>query len=484
MTKRPLIWLVDDTPLEAEAARRTLEPTFEVRTFLDGNVALEELANGGATPDLLILDWQMPGISGIEICKFLRASRETQALPILMLTSNDQTEDVVTALTAGADDYVRKPHQPAELMARASTLLRSHGLLLRAEKAERALRTLLAQLPDAVLAVAAGGRIAFANEEAERVFSRQSRGGTEPSGAIIALVGRDIRDVLPTIEPSLLSPAEGEEQPGIRDLSVGDETYAPIVGRVHLDEATMATITLRNVTAKQREESRRLDFYSMIAHDLRSPLNAMNMRMHLLLEGARGPVSEEVRVDLQKILERIKGLALIINDFLDLARLEAKSVLIEGKPTDLREVIDESIEILAPLAEAKKIRIQVSEPSKTAPLSVDRRRIVQVISNLLSNAIKFSPENGEVLILVAPVAEGTEVTFRDSGPGIAAKEVPLLFQRYARVPGSSAAGTGLGLMIVREVVEAHGGRVQVKSELGHGSTFSFVLPSALGAPSA
>lgn len=479
MPKRPLIWLVDDTPLEADAARRTLEPTFEVRTFLDGNLALEELANGATRPDLLILDWQMPGISGIEICQFLRASRETQTLPILMLTSNDQTEDVVTALSAGADDYVRKPHQPAELMARASALLRSHGLLLRAEKAERAIRSLLAQLPDAVLAVDASGRVAFANEEAERVFSRLPGGESDSLPVAVPLVGRDIRNVLPTLEPSLLSLSEGQERPDIRDLSVGEETYAPIVGRVRLDEATMATITLRNVTSKHREESRRLDFYSMIAHDLRSPLNAMNMRMHLLLEGARGPVSDEVRLDLLKIVERIKGLALIINDFLDLARLEAKSVLIETKATDLREVIDESIEILAPLAEAKKIRIQVSEPSKTAPFSLDRRRIVQVISNLLSNAIKFTPENGEVAILVVAVAEGTEVTFRDSGPGIAAKELPLLFQRYARVAGSNAAGTGLGLMIVREVVEAHGGTVQVRSEVGHGSDFSFVLPKAL-----
>ena len=384
-----------------------------------------------------------------------------------MLTSNDQTEDVVKGFSAGVDDYVRKPHQPAELMARAAALLRSHGLLLRAEKAERAVRSLLLQLPDAVLALDETGRVAFANEEAERVFSD-------------ALVGQDIRNLLPTLEPSLLSLAQSDapERPNIRDVSVGDQTYAPIVGRVQLNDAAMATITLRNVTAKHREESRRLDFYSIIAHDLRSPLNAMNMRTHLLLDGARGPLTDEVRVELQKILVRIKGLALIIDDFLDLARLEAKSVLIEAKETDLRELIDESIEILAPLAEAKKLKIQVSESSKIAPLGVDRRRIGQVISNLLSNAIKFSPNDGEVVIRMESVPQGTEVTFQDSGPGIPQAELPLLFQRYARVAGSNVAGTGLGLMIVREVIEAHGGSVQVRSDVGQGSRFSFVLPKA------
>ena len=462
MTKRARIWLVDDTALEAEAARKALEPSFEVRVFLDGNVALEELANGVTAPDLLILDWHMPGISGIEMCRFLRASPETRTLPILMLTSSDQTEDVVTALTCGANDYVRKPALPAELMARAAALLRSHQLLLRAEKAEHAVRSLIAQLPDAVIVADSAGHIAFANDEAERVFGH-------------ALLGQAVLNVLPALDPSLLARVDGQEA---RDLSVGDQTYAPVVGHLQLDDAPMTTITLRNVTAKHLEEARRLDFYSIIAHDLRSPLNAMNMRTHLLLEGARGPLPEPVRVDLQKILDRIKGLALTINDFLDLARLEAKSVVIEPTPTNLREVIDESIEILAPLAEAKKMRIQVSEVSETAPLAVDRRRIGQVISNLLSNAIKFSPDDSDVVISVSVVPQGTEVTFKDSGPGIAPAELPLLFQRYTRASSSSVGGTGLGLMIVREVIEAHGGSVHVESELGRGSRFSFLLPKA------
>jgi two-component system phosphate regulon sensor histidine kinase PhoR len=402
------------------------------------------------------------------MCQFLRARPETQTLPILMLTSSDQTEDVVTALTAGANDYVRKPASPAELMARAAALLRSHRLLLRAEKAEHAVRSLIAQLPDAVIVVDAEGRIAFANDEAERMFGH-------------ALLGQPIQSVLPTLDPAQLAKSEGQET---RDVSVGDQTYAPIVGRLQLDDAPMTTITLRNVTAKQLAETRRLDFYSVIAHDLRSPLNAMNMRTHLLLDGARGALSEPVRADLQKILDRIKGLALTIDDFLDLARLEAKSVLIESTPTNLREVIDESIEILAPLAEAKHMSIQVSEASRIAPLAVDRRRIGQVISNLLSNAIKFSPDRGDIVISVAELPDGTEVTFTDSGPGIEAVELPQLFQRYARIATSKIGGTGLGLMIVREVIEAHGGSVRVASEVGHGSSFSFLLPKTLQALSA
>lgn len=468
--KLPLIWLVDDSPLEADVALRTLESVFEVRVFNDGSRALEELANGASTPELWILDWQMPGISGIDICQYLRSNPSTQSVPILMLTSNEETSDVVEALRCGADDYVRKPHKPAELRARVAALLRTHQVLLRAERAERAVRSLLTQLPDAVLALGADGRVAFANEEAQRVFSG-------PFDA--ALVGRDLRMVLPTLEPSVLVAPEGEGRPDLRDVSVGDQIYAPIVGQVHLDATTLTTITLRNVTSKHAEAARRLDFYSIIAHDLRSPLNAMNMRTHLLLDGARGPLSEEVRLDLQKVLDRIKGLVVVIDDFLDLARLEAKSVLIESENSDLRTIIDASVDILAPLAEEKNVHIRVSHSSEAQQVAIDRRRIGQAVTNLLSNAIKFSPKNGEVVILLESVPQGTEVTFQDSGPGIAASDLPQLFQRYARVAGTNVAGTGLGLMIVREVIEAHGGSVHVESEVGHGSKFSFVLPRAV-----
>jgi two-component system phosphate regulon sensor histidine kinase PhoR len=461
--------LVDDSPLEADVAVRTLEAAFEVRVFLDGTAALEDLANGAATPELWILDWQMPGISGIDICQYLRSNASTRTAPILMLTSHDLTEDVVEAFQSGADDYVRKPHQPAELRARVNALLRSHQLLLRAEEAERAVRSLLAQLPDAVLVVDANGHVAFANEEAKRVFV------DEPD---VTLVGRDLGAVLPALDRALLSAAQVQERPDLRDVTVGDQLYAPIVGQVHLDAATMATITLRNVTAKHAEASRRLDFYSIIAHDLRSPLNAMNMRTHLLLDGARGPLSDEVRFDLQKILDRIKGLAVIIDDFLDLANMEAKSVLIDAETIDLREVVDASVEILAPLAEEKQLKIRVSQSSNHGSVAIDRRRIGQVITNLLSNAIKFSPKNAEVVIVIGAVAQGMDVTFQDSGPGISAADLPRLFQRYARVPGTNVAGTGLGLMIVREVVEAHGGTVHVTSEVGRGSRFGFVLPNA------
>ena len=231
-----------------------------------------------------------------------------------------------------------------------------------------------------------------------------------------------------------------------------------------------------------RDTLHHLFFYSIIAHDLRSPLNAMNMRAHLLLDGARGPLTEEVRLDLQKILDRIKALVLIIDDFLDLAHLEAKSILVEAEETDLRQIVDTSIDVLVPLAEEKKIAIRVSVLAEVEHIGVDRRRIGQAITNLLSNAIKFSPKNGEVVIQLATVPQGVEVTFKDSGPGIPAAELPRLFQRYARVPGTNVAGTGLGLMIVREVVEAHGGSVHVASEVGRGSSFSFVIPRAAHRP--
>src|SRR6186997_1581157 len=126
---RRCVWVVDDSPLDAERARRALESEYDVRILRDGSVVLEELAHGKA-PDVLVLDWLMPGVSGIEVCQFLRSPRGgAQNVAILMLTIQNKTDQIVLALSAGANDFVSKPFSDDELRARVSSLIRSKDLL-------------------------------------------------------------------------------------------------------------------------------------------------------------------------------------------------------------------------------------------------------------------------------------------------------------------------------------------------------------------
>src|SRR5580700_6896142 len=177
----PIVWIVDDSPLEAELVRRSLATVYCVEVFTDGASVLEQIASS-TPPDAIILDWQMPGISGLEICGFLRSRPATIAIPVLILTVHRETADLVRCLAAGADDFLSKPYYPAELSARVAALVRTKQMHSRLETAERAVRALLMQLPEAVLSVNAGGRITFLNLEAQRMLSAPAE----------ALVGRPL----------------------------------------------------------------------------------------------------------------------------------------------------------------------------------------------------------------------------------------------------------------------------------------------------
>ncbi|MDI1480927.1 ATP-binding protein [Polyangium sp. y55x31] len=471
--QRRVVWIVDDSALDAERARRALVNHYDVQVFPDGTAVLESLGSHQARPDVLVLDWLMPGVSGIEVCRFVRANSTHARMGILLLTARQQTEQVVEGLSAGANDYISKPYATSELEARVDALVRSITLLERAEKAEVAVRQVLANVPDALLVLGEAQRITYANPEAQKALHRFS-----PQ----RLVGQSICDLLPELSAELFAAAAGASAFALPDITISDEVYAPTVRVFPVDLGGGSTIlALRNVTARRMAEVRRLDFYSIIAHDLRSPLSAMLMRSELILMGKHGPIPREAVVDLHKMQGSIRALVGMINDFLDLASLEGGHFKLVKEEIDLVSLVDTVADVLRPLLVSGELSFEMRRAERPAVVA-DRRRLGQVVANLLSNAIKFTPRGGMITATLEETDTYIEAAVEDTGTGIPANEIPKLFQRYARA-NTGMAGTGLGLMIVREVVEAHGGTVGVDSVLGRGSRFWFRLPKtgALGA---
>jgi two-component system phosphate regulon sensor histidine kinase PhoR len=465
----PVVWIVDDSPLDAERARRVLQGQHVVQVFNDGSSMLEHLSSHGP-PDVLVLDWVMPGVSGIEVCRFLRAGTAAQSqLAILLLTMQTQTEQIVEGLQAGANDYLVKPYADPELRARVDALVRWNGLLDRTQKAEARVRELLQYAPDPMLSIDLQNRITFANGEAQTMLGETAD----------TIKGRSFSDVLPGVSVDQLLDAARSARP-LPDVEVGDQIFSPSVRSLPSRDQAGLTVALRNVTARRQRESRRLDFYSIIAHDLRSPLGTMLMRTDMLLRGRRGVLSAEAVSDLRKMETHMRSLVALINDFLEFAQMEEAAHKMSRERVDLAVLINEIVDDFRPLVENTHQELRVEVDSGHPIVVGDRRRLQQVLTNLVANAIKFTSVGGTISVRARRSGSECEVQVEDNGMGIAPEILPTLFQRYTRAPSGKldAGGTGLGLLIVREIVEAHGGNVGVDSTPGQGSRFWFRLPAA------
>ncbi|MFL5376469.1 MAG: ATP-binding protein [Myxococcales bacterium] len=462
---RPAVWIVDDSPLDAERARKALADGYEVECLPDGSVAIERLSSG-PLPDVLVLDWVMPGVSGIEVCHYVRsAGPGLEKISLLLLTGHQRTEQIVEGLSAGANDYLAKPYADDELRARVAALVRARELLDRATEAESALAEILEATPDALFVVDARGVAGYANPAARRVLP------------VDEVSGLPISEILPEVSTALAAAAADQPLPDVR---YGDRIYSPTTRPLVWRNEPHLLVALRDVTEQRRADARRLDFYSVVAHDLRSPMHAVLLRLGALFRGSRGPLSAELLDDLRKIDRSTRSLVNMVNDFLDMARMEATVERFDKREVDLAAVLDEALEELRPLIEAAKLHVSTVKPDASARVVGDPRRLSQVVSNLLGNAIKFTPPSGSIKATVQVEPSFIATSVEDDGPGIAPDELPGIFERFSRAAGSTGiVGSGLGLMIARQIVEAHGGAIGVESAVGHGSRFWFRLPRAL-----
>jgi signal transduction histidine kinase len=230
------------------------------------------------------------------------------------------------------------------------------------------------------------------------------------------------------------------------------------------------------------QEANRLksEFLANMSHELRTPLNAIIGFAELMFKGKVGPVSPDHKEYLGDILASSRHLQQLIDDVLDLAKVESGKMEFRPQAVDLANIVAEVHGILRGLASTKRIRFETAVEPAAASAVLDPSKLKQVFYNYLSNALKFTPEGGRVTVRVAPEgADEVRIEVIDSGIGIRAEDVARLFVEFQQLDAGIAkryAGTGLGLALTRRIVEAQGGRVGVRSEPGKGSAFWAVLP--------
>ncbi|KFE64875.1 hypothetical protein DB31_1893 [Hyalangium minutum] len=404
----PTVWILDDSPTETEFIRAALAPTCTVLCFKDGATLLEALE---ASPplDVVVLDWEMPGLSGIEVCEYLRNNRSTATLPVLLLTSHQRPEDVARGILAGANDYVFKPFKPVELVARV------HGLVRR----DRLQRQVVA------------------DERASRLLAEEA-----------------------------LQVAQVSEEHS-RSMAA---TTAQLLERAHQ--------TQREVETREAQLLQRADFerrlIGIVSHDLRNPLSAIGLTASALV---RQISDERHRQSVQRILLAAERASRMIRDLLDFTRArQGGGILIERRALDLPVLVRAVVDELGAVYPNRSI---VVEHSGHGAGTWDPDRLEQVLSNMLVNALHYSAPGSPVKVTTRDEADTVLLEVHNTGTPIPPDLLPRIFEpmeRGSNLSDQAGRSIGLGLYIVRHLVQAHGGTVTVRSTATEGTTFSVRLP--------
>jgi two-component system, NtrC family, sensor histidine kinase KinB len=222
---------------------------------------------------------------------------------------------------------------------------------------------------------------------------------------------------------------------------------------------------------------------STVSHELKTPLTSVQMAIHLLLEEVVGPLTPKQVELLLAARQDADRILAMINDLLDLTRIEQGRVKLDLQPVGVGELLEEAVARMRPQAEDAGLELEAGAHGPDSIVMIDRDRIGHVFDNLILNAIQHTPRGGSIRLDARPEGESVRVDVRDTGKGIPDEHLPRLFEKFYRIPGASrAGGAGLGLAIVREIVAAHGGRVDVASRSGQGTTFTFLLPGCHAVP--
>ncbi len=235
--------------------------------------------------------------------------------------------------------------------------------------------------------------------------------------------------------------------------------------------------TFRDIAPLKQMENERRQLVSMFAHDLKAPVVGMAGLLNRLLRGKAGEITEGQKSYLETIHQEMQRLENLITNFLDYSRLDLHIITPVLSAMQVEKECQEVIERLRPQAEEKGIALQAEYPQEVIVLQADAVLFQRTLCNLMGNAIKYSPPQSHVTLIVRDLGEEVQFTVKDQGPGIDPQDLPHLFELLYRGKGSGKeSGLGLGLAIVKRIVDAHGGRVWVESEPGHGAAFLFTLP--------
>jgi PAS domain S-box-containing protein len=533
--------MVDDRVENLVALEAILEPLgHQLVRAVSGEEALRKVLLQEFA--VILLDVQMPGMNGFETANFIKSRDRSKHTPIIFLTAISKEEEYVfEGYSVGAVDYMFKPFNPVVLRSKVSVFVdlylkgqqirRQSELLRQSERRELELRhraemvesearlaNIVETARDAIISFGDDRRITLFNSAAEDIFGLPAR----------AALGRSVDEILTF--GTTLGGDDGEDQDGtdVMPLPASSPATQEAIGKrrggkefpvelsvstLESDADTVHTVIVRDISERREaektlraqtlslahtmEELRVLNeqlhertveleraigarsrFYANMSHELRTPINAILGYSSLLLEKIFGPLTEQQVSSIERTHKAGTHLLELVNDILDLSKIEAGKMELQIETVRFPDVIDDLFVTMAPFAEQHGVVLDLETESEPFTIVSDARRLRQILLNLFSNAIKFGGGHPVRVAWNRTDDSSVLVEVSDRGEGIPREDQEKIFEEFVQLaPDPGTGGTGLGLPISRRLAELLGGTLTVESQQGRGSTFRLWLPS-------
>jgi len=434
------ILIVEDSPTQAERLRRLIQSMrYKARVAGNGRLALEAIRE--RKPHLVLSDIVMPEMDGYALCRAIKTDPALRDIPVILVTSLMDPKDIIRGIECGSDNFIRKPYAEDYLLNRIGHMLMNQKLRKN-------------QNMEVGIALYLGDQKHFINAERQQILDL----------------------LISTYEQAVQ--VNSELQARERQVIELNMRLAHHAGEL---ETINREIALKNLELAEASRMKSA-FIANMSHELRTPLNAIIGFTGALLMKLPGPLTAEQDKQLNTIRTSARHLLSLINDILDVAKIEAGKVTLELETVQCQELVTDVVDTLRPLAVQKGLALEIDLAPGTVALETDRRALTQILLNLGNNAIKFT-ETGTVRVTLAlRPGEGqniVEFSVADSGAGIREEDQGKLFQAFSQLDSTStrhAEGAGLGLYLCRNLANLIGGSLFFKSDFGRGSTFTLALP--------
>ena len=485
------VLVVDDEKSIREGSKRILNRMgFPVLIATRGEEALDILAKEPVS--IVLLDMKMPGIDGMEVLAHIQ--NMDKGILVIVITGFATVETAIEAMKRGAYDFIPKPFEPDQLrivvnraeeklrLTRETEKLGQERLrtLMDLDTEKTRSRTIIESLPSGVVVTNSQGQVVLANPSFLKFFNLDPNMG--PGKQIDDYVSdKKLCDLI--MEISRGKYVDFDDIPSL-EFELPHGKHVLIRGRPVLGdrmECLGAVMNIEDITALKVLDQLKSEFVAKVSHELRSPLSTIHEQLALVMSDLVGEESEKDQYILSRAKEKTQGLISLIGDLLDLSRIEAGVISQDFKPVQLEVLLESIVDFLRVRAEAKgqTITLELS-PNPLPILTVDPLTLESIFGNLISNAIQYTQQGGEIRVKADSTGINVRVDVIDNGFGIEGKYLDKIFERFYRIKNEKTrniTGTGLGLPIVKGLIESLGGLINVESEPGKGSVFSVILPA-------